>query len=96
MARERMVTRTINVTECEAMCVDVTTAETTIQTFELTGESYTPEKALKELKKHYETDTLKLVVVQGMHTREELYGLLEVDFLKVAHRLDDSRKIIEE
>ena len=91
-----MVTRTINVTECEVMCVDVTTAETAIHYFELTGESYTPEKALKELKKHYETDTLKLVVVQGMHTREEIYGLLEVDFLKVAHRLDDNRKIITE
>lgn len=96
MARERMVTRTINVTECEVMCVDVTTAETTINTFELTGESYTSDKALKELKKHYETETLKLVVVQGMNTREEIYGLLEVDFLKVAHRLDDNRKIITE
>ena len=91
-----MVTRTINVTECEVMCVDVTTAETTIKHYELTGENYTPEKALKELKKYYETDTIKLVIIQGMNTREELYGLLEVDFLKVAHQLDDNRKIITE
>lgn len=64
MARVRMVTRTINVTEVEAMCVNTTTAEVTVKSLELTGEAYTEEKALKALKKEYETSTLKVVTIQ--------------------------------
>lgn len=51
MARTRMVTRTINVTVVEAMCVDTQTAEVTVKSLELTGETFTDEKALKALKK---------------------------------------------
>lgn len=96
MARERMVTRTINVNEIEAMCVDTNTCEVSIKTLELTGDILTEDKALKMLKKEYETDTLKVVSIQSMNVREELYGMKEIDFLKVASKLDNSRKIISE
>lgn len=97
MARVRMVTRTINATVIEAMCVDTTTAEVSIKELELTGETFTEEKALKALKKEYETDTLKVVSIQKMKVREEMYGLKEIDFLKVAQKLDPAtRKAIEE
>lgn len=96
MARTRMVTRTINVTLVDAMCVDTTTAEVTVKTLELTGKNFTADKALKELKKQYETDTLKIVAVSTMVEREEMYGLSEIDFLKVASKLDPAtRKIID-
>ena len=96
MARTRMVTRTINVTVIEAMCVDTTTAEVTIKELELTGETYTQEKALKVLKNEYETDTLKVVAIQKMEVHEEMYGLKEIDFLKVAQKLDPTtRKLLE-
>lgn len=96
MARVRMVTRTINVTSIEAMCVDTLTAEVTIKELELTGETFTKEKALKTLKKEYETETLKVVAIQNMEVREEMYGLKEIDFLKVAQRLDPAtRKALE-
>ena len=45
MTRTRMVTRTINVTAIEAMCVDTLTAEVSIKELELTGETFTEEKA---------------------------------------------------
>lgn len=96
MARTRMITRTINVTSIEAMCVDTSTAEVTIKELELTGETFTQEKALKVLKKEYETDTLKVVSIQKMEVHEEMYGLKEIDFLKVAQKLDPvTRKALE-
>lgn len=96
MARTRMVTRTINVTTIEVMCVDTNTAEVSIKELELTGEAFTEEKALKALKKEYETDTLKVVAIQKMEVREEMYGLKEIDFLKVAVKLDPAtRKALE-
>lgn len=96
MARVRMVTRTINVTVIDAMCVDTSTAEVSIKELELTGETFTEEKALKALKKEYETETLKVVAIQKMKVREEMYGLKEIDFLKVAQRLDPAtRKALE-
>ena len=96
MARTRMVTRTINVTLIEAMCVDTFTAEVSIKELELTGETFTEEKALKALKKEYETDTFKVVAIQSMNVHEEMYGLKEIDFLKVATKLDPAtRKALE-
>lgn len=96
MARTRMITRTINVTVIEAMCVDTSTAEVSIKELELTGETFTKEKALKALKKEYETDTLKVVAIQSMNVHEEMYGLKEIDFLKVATKLDPAtRKALE-
>lgn len=96
MARTRMVTRTINVTVVEAMCVDTQTAEVTVKSLELTGETFTDEKALKALKKEYETDTFKVVAIQKMEVHEEMYGLKEIDFLKVAQKLDPAtRKALE-
>ena len=96
MARTRMVTRTINVTVVEAMCVDTQSAEVTVKSLELTGETFTDEKALKALKKEYETDTFKVVVIQKMEVHEEMYGLKEIDFLKVAQKLDPAtRKLLE-
>lgn len=96
MAKTRMVTRTINVTEIEVMCVNTSTAEVSIKELELTGETFTEEKALKALKKEYETDTLKIVTIQKMEVHEEMYGLKEIDFLKVAQKLDPAtRKLLE-
>lgn len=98
MARERMVTRTIEVLEAQVICLDVNTVETTIRTLELTGVGkVSNEKILSILKKNYETDTFKVVAIQSTNVREELYGLKELDFLKYAHRLDaTTRKMLEE
>lgn len=96
MAKERMITRTINVTVCEVMAVDTITAEVSITTRELTGKSYTVDVALKDLKKLYETDTYKIVAIQSITDREEMYGISEIEFLKVAKKLNPvTRKALE-
>lgn len=84
MARERMVTRTVMVTEVEVMCLNVSNAQVSINTYELSG-AFTDEKTmLKVLKKEYETDTLKCVAIQEIKEKELLYGMKEIDFIKMA------------
>lgn len=97
MARIRMVTRTIEVIEVNALCVDITTSQTETRTLELTGAgSLSDEALLKALKKTYETDALKVVAITSRTKREELYGLTELDFLKYAKKLDpETRKMLE-
>lgn len=97
MARVRMVTRTIEVVSVKVICLDVKTVETTIKDLELTGVATSDtEKVLKALKKEYETDEFKVVAIQSIETREEMYGLTELDFLKYATKLDPTtRKMLE-
>ena len=83
MARERMVTRTINETTVNVMVLDVTTANVTIQPFKLSG-TFTTDEALKACKKRYDTDTIKLVYVDSMEETEILYGMPEDEFMKYA------------
>ena len=98
MARVRMVTRTIEVIKATALCVDVLTAETSSKELELTGVgNLSQNDLLKALKKTYETDTFKVVAVTEKFTEQELYGMLELDFLKYAKKLDpETRKMLEE
>lgn len=91
MARERMVTRTVTTTNCEVMSVNVTTAEVQVKDYTLTGEQ-TKETALKQLKKLYETETEKIVTVNSVLLKETLYGMSELDFIKLAKVLPPRTK----
>lgn len=83
MARKRMVTRTFIQTTAEVMCLNVTTAEVTINTY-IAGGSHDSDSALKALKPLYETDELKLVAVQDYHEEELLLGMDEDEFIRLA------------
>lgn len=95
MARERMVTRTVTTTTCEVMCVNVITAEVHVKDYTLTGEQ-TKETALKQLKKLYETETEKIVTVNSVSLNETLYGMSELDFIKLAKVLPPRTKSEQE
>ena len=84
MARERMVTRTVVVTVAEVMCLDVTTAEVKIESYEISGSFTDQNSILKTVKKAYETDTYKCVAIQSTTEKEVLYGMREIDFIKLA------------
>lgn len=92
MARVRMVTRTVVVTVVEVMCVDVTTAGVQIKELELSGSFTDNETILKALKKLYETDTFKVVAVQDVDEKEVLYGMEEIEFIKLAKVLPPRSK----
>lgn len=95
MARERMVTRTITATEYTVLCLDVTKCNVSRETLTLTGEALSTEKALKALKKKYETVELKLVTIEATNSVEEIYGMLETDFIKYATKMTADRHFIE-
>lgn len=83
MARKRMVTRTIEQTTAQVMTLDVTTAEVKIVPYQIGGK-YTDEDLLKNLKKLFETDTLKLVHIDSQDCEEVLLGMEEEDFIRLA------------
>lgn len=98
MARERMVTRTIVSYEVECITMDIETMETAIKNYALTGDISNKEKVLKTLKKLYESEesTEKIVAIREVIEHEEMYGMPEVDFIRIAKRLDpETRKPLE-
>lgn len=96
MARERSVTRTINVTTVKAITMDIETKAVSTQDFTISGDTPTQDSALKQAKKLYETSTLKIVAIESLETVEKLYGMTEVEFLKYAKELDpQTRKALD-
>ena len=84
MARERMVTRTVEVNTFEVMTVNVETADVQIREFKLGGEYDKKKDALTLLKKQYETETLKLVNITAHSVETVLYGMPETFFIEHA------------
>ena len=81
MARERMVTRTVELTIAEVMTLDTTTAEVRVIPYEIGGGLTDPVSILKAVKKLHETDSFKCVAVQNVSVKEILYGMTEADFI---------------
>lgn len=87
MARIPMVTRTITSTIFEVMTVDITTGGVSITNFTLSGEYEISDKTLKELKKDFETDNIKLVHIEKATSDTKLYGMTEHEFIEHARIL---------
>lgn len=84
MARERMVTRTVELTVAEVMTLNTATAEVATVTYKVGGTFKDTNAVLKAVKKLHETDTFKCVAVQSVSTEEVLYGMPEAEFIKLA------------
>ena len=96
MARQRMVTRTIETREIDVMFVNVETAEVKILTLTV-GQDYSKSTdTLKMLRKNYETETTKIVSVVNEKVTTKLYGMLEQDFIKYAEVLPNRVSVDEE
>ena len=83
MAREKMITRTTTQTTAEIMCLNILTAEVSIETYTIGG-TLSDDELLKKLRHVYETATFKLVAVQNVETETLLLGMTEEDFIKYA------------
>lgn len=81
--RERMVTRTVTQTIAKVMCLNVTTAEVTINEYTIGG-TYTEVDLLKKCKKLFETDEFKVVHIESSKVEEILLGMTEEDFIRYA------------
>lgn len=95
MARTRVVTRTINEYKYEVLTLNTVTCEPQKVIMSLTGDELSLDKALKELKKIYETDDVSLVKATFVEKCEQIYGMLETDFLKLATKMDADRHFEE-
>ena len=83
MARQRMVTRTVEVNKYSVMTLNTETAEVSVIDYTL----YSIDKnadAMKILKKAYETDTLKLCAITEHKNETLLYGMPEEEFIASA------------
>lgn len=87
MARVRMVTRTVTVTNVEVMCLTVSSAEVSTRTFKISGNIVDKQDALKLVKKSHETDDFKPTAIISMSTEELLYGMPEEQFINLAEVL---------
>lgn len=83
MARQRMVTRTVNQTTCKIMCLNTNTAEVSIIEQSIGG-TYDDATLLKKMQSIYETSHFKLVSIMEQRTEEVLLGMSEEDFIRLA------------
>lgn len=84
MARAPQVTRTIQTTHCNVLCMDIENREPCNKEVIL-PRTYKDENAmLKAVKKVIESDTLKAVQVVDSMVLETLYGMSEQDFISHA------------
>ena len=87
MARQRMVTRTIEFTVAEIMTINVNTCEVLVTEYRVNGLYETEKDVLKAMQKQFESDCLKLVKVDNWHTESVLFGMLESKFMELAEVL---------
>ena len=84
MAREKQITRTVETTTAKVMCLNVSTATATTETFTLGGTYKDNNDILKEVKRLFETDDLKPAAVVETEVNTILYGMPESLFIKYA------------
>ena len=96
MARQQMVTRTVDSTLVTALCVDITTQETLTNSYDISGkfadDEKGSEKLLKATKKVAETDTIKVVSILSKENKETLMGMTEQEFMSLAKELPPRTK----
>lgn len=80
MARERMVTRTVEQATVEMLTVKVSTQEVGTVTYAVSA-TIPKEKVTKYIQKTYDTDDLKNVSIKSYNVTEVLYGMTEQDFI---------------
>ena len=84
MARQPQVTRTIQTTQANVLCLDINKGEPFNQTVVL-PRTYKDEKhMLKAAEKAINSDTVKAVHIVDSTVKETLYGMSEQDFITFA------------
>ena len=81
MARAPQVTRTIQTTHANVLCMDIENREPCNRDVILPRTYKDDNAILKAVKKVIETDTLKAVQVVSSMVQETLYGMSEQDFI---------------
>ena len=83
MARERMVTRTVEEAEGEVMYVQVSTQQVGKTTLKISA-TVGQDKSLAYIQKNLQTDDMKYVAITSYTVHEILYGMPEQEFIEHA------------
>lgn len=84
MKKEKMVTRTFKLYEVTVLAVDTDTAEVHNETVNVTRLSGKEEKDLKFIQPLLSNENSKAVKIVNVETKEEVYGMSELDFIASA------------
>ena len=95
MAKQKMITRSFNVTKATVMTVDTVTCEVGTGVVLLSGKFADYNTLLDVCKKQLETEQLKVVSVTYKEEFEKLYGMPENEFIAHAVELAPRNKINE-
>lgn len=87
MARERMVTRTIEAKRVKVLCLDTITAEPQNETVEISAAIKGDKAMLKAIKKQIETEDYKVVKIVAEETIKALYRMPEAEFIAKAEKV---------
>ena len=91
--REKMVTRSMKVTQAQVLMVNLETQETATTQVNIPNTFKDDKVLMKALSKSYEGSQLKPVHVLSTSIKETLYGMSEKTFLENAQELDpETRK----
>lgn len=91
MARKPMVTRTVKVTHCDCLWLNVETGESERKIFDITGTVKDEAKLLAKVKRIYDAEDGKIVHVYGTEVEEILYGMTEEQFVAGAEILPNRK-----
>lgn len=94
MARQRVVTRTVNETVVLAMVCNITEGTVVNKTLSLGG-NVAQGTELKVAQKKYDSDTQKVVAIVSSEVNEIIYGMTEEEFLLHARVMNGDRKFID-
>ena len=87
MARQPQVTRTIQTTKCNVLCIDLANEQPFTQEVIL-PRTYKDERSMmKKIKPIGENDNVKAIHVQNFTVESTLYGMTEEEFILAAHIL---------
>jgi hypothetical protein len=87
MARQPQVTRTIQTTKCNVLCIDLANEQPFTQEVIL-PRTYKDERSMmKKIKPIVENDNVKAIHVQNFTVESTLYGMTEEEFISAAHIL---------
>lgn len=84
MKKEREITRTIARTTVNLVALDVEKGEMLKPTFTVTGKFESDKELLDFIKEEYETESIKIVMIESSFTHDHLYAMSERDFVAYA------------
>lgn len=84
MARERMVTRTVEVNIITVMTVNTKTKEVANSAVTISGTLKDEKETLKKVKAEIENEAVKVVTIVSTEKKEVLFGMSEQEFITLA------------